>query len=311
MRPTVCLLSASLMTLCLHGAASAQRHSTGASPPTAPAHISGKTAQPVVPVSSGMGALQFVSVNYGVPAPQAIARQLEADDERTRSASLAAIGAPSQYLKRGNVPYPHSLHLDFVPLGTDDELDAILTVELDQHIVSAIFLPDDGDWKRIATVLYPTNFNDPTTTPSTFLRLSRSLIEQDRYRAIFRASTNGPDGATSENEAHLRILKNHAVITISFVDSARTCDNSGAKHAECQIVRRWLQPDATDDTHFTLVTGTGRFDATELADPLAHAVTYQVAHLRKFTCQSYIFSEATLHYEPIANPAPCLAKPTK
>jgi hypothetical protein len=307
MRPTVCLLSASLLTLCLNGTAVAQRHSTGASPPTAPAHISSKTAQPVVPVSSGMGALQFVSVNYGVPAPQAIARQLEADDEHTRSASLAAIGAPSQYLKRGNVPYPHSLHLDFVPLGTDDELDAILTVELDQHIVSAVFLPDDGDWKRIATVLYPTNFNDPSTTPSTFLRLSRSLIEQDRYRAIFRASTNAPNGDTSENEAHLRILKGHAVITISFVDSSRTCDTSGAKHAECQLTRRWLQPDAKDDTHFTLVTGTGHFDAKELADPLAHAVTYQVAHLRTFTCQSYIFSDATLHYEPIANPAPCLA----
>jgi hypothetical protein len=311
MRPSACLFAAPLVTLCLHGAAVAQRHSTGASPPTAPARISGKTAQPIIPVSSGMGALQFVSVNYGVPAPQALARQLQADDERTRSSSLAAIGAPSQYLQRGHVPYPHSLHLDFVPLGTNDDLDAILTVELDQHIVSAIFLSDDGDWKRIATVLNATNFNDPTTTPSTFLRLSRSLIEQDRYRAIFRASSNAPNGDTSENEAHLRILNNRAVITISFVDSARTCDTSGDKHSECQLTRRWLQPDVKDDTHFTLVTGTGHFSARELADPLAHAVTYQIAHLRKFTCQPYIFSEATLHYEPIANPTPCLAKPSR
>ncbi len=311
MRPSACLFAASLVTLCLCGAAVAQRHSTGASPPTAPAHVSSKTAQPIVPVSSGMGALQFVSVNYTVPAPQSLARQLDADDERTRSAALSAIGAPSQYLQRGHVPYPHSLHLDFVPLGTNDDLDAILTVELDQHIVSAVFLPDEGEWKRIATVLYPTNFNDPSTTPSTFLRLSRSLIEQDRYRAIFRASSNAPNGDSSENEAHLRILNNRGVITISFVDSARTCDNSGAKHAGCQVVRRWLQPDATDDTHFTLVTGTGSFDAKELADPLAHAVTYQVAHLRKFTCQPYIYSDVTLHYEPIANAAPCLARPAR
>jgi len=296
------------LTLCLYGTALEQRHSTGASPPTAPARISGKTAQPIVPVSSGMGALQFVSVNYGVSAPQSLARQLGADDEHTRSSALAAIGAPSQYIQRGHVPYPHSLHLDFVPLGTNDDLDAILTVELDDHIVSAVLLPDDGGWRRIATVLYPTNFNDPNTTPSTFLRLARSLIEQDRYRAVFRASTSGPNGDLTENEAHLRILNNRAVITISFVDSARTCDNSGAKHAGCQLVRRWLQPDPTDDTHFTLVTGTGRFDAKELADPLARAVTYQVAHLRQFTCQPYIFSDATLHYEPIANPAPCLAR---
>jgi hypothetical protein len=311
MRPTACLLSASLLTLCLPGAASAQRHSTGASPPTAPARISGKTAQPIVPVSSGMGALQFVSVNYGVSAPQSLARQLGADDEHTRSSALAAIGAPSQYLQRGHVPYPHSLHLDFVPLGTNDDLDAIVTVELDGHIVSAILLPDDGSWRRIATVLYPTNFNDPSTTPSTFLRLARSLIEQDRYRAVFRASTSGPNRELIENEAHLRILNNRAVITISFVDSARTCDNSDSKHAGCQLIRRWLQPDPSDDTHFTLVTGTGRIATRELNDPIARAVTYQTAHLRQFSCQPYIFSEATLHYEPIANTAPCLSKPTK
>jgi hypothetical protein len=255
-----------------------------------------------------MGALQFVSVNYGVPAPQALTRQLEAEDERTRSAALAAIGAPSQYLQKGHVPYPHSLHLDFVPLGTNDELDAILTIELDQHLVSAVLRPDDDAWKRIATVLYPARFNDTSTTPSTFLRLSRSLIEQGRYRAVFRAASNAPNGDSTENEAHLRILNNRAVVTISFVDSERLCDTSGAKHASCELVRRWLQPDAHDDTHFTLVTGTGRFAAKELADPLAHAATYQIAHLRNFTCQPYIFSDSTLHYEPIANPAPCLGK---
>jgi hypothetical protein len=78
-----------------------------------------------------MGALQFISVNYGVPAPQALTRQLEADDERTRGASLAAIGAPSQYLQHGHIPFPHSVQLDFVALGTTNDMDAILTVELE------------------------------------------------------------------------------------------------------------------------------------------------------------------------------------
>jgi hypothetical protein len=255
-----------------------------------------------------MGALQFLSVDYGVPAPQALTRQLEADDERTRGASLAAIGAPSQYLQRGHVPYPHSVQLDFVALGTTNELDAILTVELDQHLVSAILLPEDGDWKRVATVLYQTSFNDPTTMPSTFLRVSRSLIEQQRYRAIFRATSSGPNGDSTENEAHLRILNNRAVITMSFVDSARVCDPSNEKHAGCTLTRRWLQPDPSDPHHFTLVTGAGRFDAADLSDPLARALTFQIAHLRMFSCQPFLFSESTMHYEPTANSTPCLGK---
>jgi hypothetical protein len=301
-------VAALLVTLCVPGRGMAQRHSAGASPPTAPARVAAKTAVPIFPVSSGMGPLQFLSVNYGVPAPQALTRQLEAEDERTRGASLAAIGAPSQYLQRGHVPFPHSVQLDFVALGTTNDLDAILTVELDQHLVSAILLPEDGDWKRIATILYQTNFSDPTTMPSTFLRVSRSLIEQQRYRAIFRATTNGPNHDSQENEAHLRILNNRAVITMSFVDSARSCDAGSGKHAGCTLTRRWLQPDLNDPHHFTLVTGTGRFDATYLADPLANSLTYQIAHLRTFSCQPFLFSEQTMHYEPTANESPCLNK---
>jgi hypothetical protein len=123
-------------------------------------------------------------VNYGVPAPQSLARQLEAEDDRTRSASLAAIGAPGQYLQRGHIPFAHSIQLDFVALGNTDELDAILTVELDQHLVSAILMPDNGNWKRIATMVFPTPFFDPTTNPGTFMRTARSFSQPNHYLAI-------------------------------------------------------------------------------------------------------------------------------
>ena len=131
-----------------------------------------------------MGALQFQGVNFGVPAPQSLTRQLEADDDRIRSASLAAIGAPAQYLARGHVPYAHSIQLDFVPLGTNDELDALLTVELDQHLVTAVLVPEGDTWRRVGTVVFPTPFYDPTTTPATFLRTARSFQQPNRYRAI-------------------------------------------------------------------------------------------------------------------------------
>src|ERR1700743_3835664 len=70
-------------------AAHGQRHSGGSSPPTAPPPHAGGTG-PVVAVSSGMGAIQYVAVNYGVPPPQALARQLRAEDERSRAAALSA-----------------------------------------------------------------------------------------------------------------------------------------------------------------------------------------------------------------------------
>lgn len=295
--------------LCVHGMAAAQHHGSGSAPPTAPhptTQHAGSAPAEIVPVSSGLGALQFASVNYGVPAPQALTRQLQDSDDRTRAASLAAIGAPGQYLVRGHIPLPHSVQLDFVALGAGDELDAILTVELDQHIVSAILLPEDGNWKRIATVIDPTPFNDASTTPYTFLHIERSLLQPDRYRAIYHAPANGAHGDFVENEAHLRIFNSHAVITVSFASSARTCDVP--THPGCEITQRWLQPDAADPTHrFFMVTGTGWLTAKEAADPLARSRPFQVAHLRAFTCQPFLYSASTEHFEPAANAAPCPA----
>src|ERR1700677_2911980 len=102
-------LPAAVLTICATATVFAQKHAVGSSPPTAPPQKAPASTQPVVPVSSGRGAMQFFPVNYGVPAPQSLARQLEADDDRTRSASLAAIGAPSQYLQRGHIPFAHSI----------------------------------------------------------------------------------------------------------------------------------------------------------------------------------------------------------
>ncbi|MEO6922210.1 MAG: hypothetical protein ABI064_00110, partial [Acidobacteriaceae bacterium] len=99
--------------------ACAQHH--GGSPPTAPA----KPAALVVE-STGLGPLQFQAVNYGVPAPQSLTRQLRGDDERTRASALSALGVPSQYLQRGRIAVPHTIGLQFAQLGTDDEMDAVL-----------------------------------------------------------------------------------------------------------------------------------------------------------------------------------------
>jgi hypothetical protein len=301
MRPQALFFAVVVATLCPAGAARAQRHSGQSSPPTAPHKPS---AAPVVSASSGLGALQFISVNYGVPAPQSITRQLQADDERTRASSLSALGAPPQYLSHGHIPYPHSIKLDFAALGNSDELDAILTVELDQHLVSAILVPQDGDWHRIATVTYATPFSDASTMPSTFARAERSLVEHARYAAVYRAITYGPNGDYTENEARLRVEKGKATVAISFVSGSRACDASKNPKG-CDVVRRWLQNEPPDDHHVSMVTATGHLNGREAADPLARSPGYQTAHLKTYSCQSFVFSEASEHFEPMANPAPC------
>jgi hypothetical protein len=286
--------------------AAAQRHDLGSSPPTAPPPKPVVTAQPIVPVSSGLGALQFSTVDYGVSAPQSLAIQMQSSDDRTRTAALAAIGAPAQYLNPGHVPFPHSVHLDFLALGDSNQLDAILTVELDQHLVSAILMPIDDEWHRIATVLYPTPFSNPSTTPSTFLRADRALLDPQRYTAIFHTTTNGSNGDFTENEVHLRILDGHATITTSFASTERSCDPT-PQHS-CEITERWLQPDTTDPEHrFLLVTATGHISPNDRTDPIVHAETFETAHLRTFTCQPFVFSDDILHFEPTANPTPCIA----
>jgi len=290
----------------------AQRHS--GSPPTAPARPAAAAPQPIVPVSSGMGPLQYVAVNYGVPAPQSLTRQLRADDDRTRAAALSAVGAPGEYLARGHVGMPRSIQLEFAALSNNDDLDAILTVELDQHIVTAILVPDDSNWKRVATVSFATPFDDPHVTPSIFVHTARSFLQRGRYRVIFHADSTDPHGNYIENEAHLRVLGDKAMITMSFASASRDCNPGTApapagKHPDasgCTVMRRWFTPDPADPYHhFNLVTGTGHLSAKEAADALGVSRTYETAHLHSFSCQPYTFSDGTMRFEPTANAGPC------
>ena len=298
---------------------SAQHHNGSSSPPTAPppstfAHGGILGSQPIAPVSSGLGAIQFVAVNYGVPAPQSLTRQLRSDDERTRAAALSAIGAPSQYLQRGHIGWPHSIQLEFADLGSTDDLDAMLTVELDQHIVTAILMPDGDNWHRIATVFVSDSFDDPRTTPATFARTSRSELQKDRYQVVFHAVATDGKGGYTENEAHLRLFSNRAVITMSFASASRDCSSAAAgKHVDpaggCNVVQRWLQSDPADPAkHFNLVTATGHLSAHEATDPLGNSRSYELAHLRSFSCQPFLFSDTALRFEPTAASGPC---PTK
>lgn len=296
-----------LALVCSLGTASAQRHDVGSSPPTPPPPKQ-IVVPPVIvvdPINVGLGPIQFSTANSSVSAPQSLAVELQSSDDRMRTSALADIAAPNQYLIRGHVPFAHSVRLDFVALGTTAELDAILTVELDQHLVSAILRPEDGEWHRIATLVYPTPFSDPTTTPSTFLRTNRSLLENQNYAAIFHAITNGTEGDFTETEAHLRVLDGHAVITANFNSTERTCDPT--HQHPCDFTERWFQPDTTDPEHrFLLVTATGHVRPTESGDPIARSETFETAHLRTFTCQPFAFSDITQHFESAAAATPCL-----
>ena len=196
-----------------------------------------------------------------------------------------------------------------VQLGAGDELDALLTVELDQHIVSAVLVPDGDGWRRVATLFFASNFSNATATPSSFVRPLRSLLAPNRYRAVFHAPVNGPTGDFTENEADLRIVNNRAVVMLDFVSGARQCDATGQirpPRQTCALIQRWLEPDPTDPTHhFTLITGTGHFSAHEADDPLSRSRNYRMTHLRSFTCQPYTFSDSGMHFIPTANATPC------
>src|SRR5579875_777501 len=222
-------------------------------------------------------------------------------------------GAPGQYLNHGHIPFPHSVELDMVQLGNSDELDALLTVELDQHVVSAVLVPEAaGTWRRVATLSFASSFNAGATTPSNFVRPLRSWLEPGRYRAVYHATVNGPNGDFTENEADLRVINGHAAVVISFVSGARQCDLTGQlrpPHQTCEIIQRWLEPDPNDPMHhFTLITGTGHISAHENDDPLTRSRNYRLTRLRAFSCQPFIFSDATQRFEPTANSAPCATR---
>ena len=290
--------------------AAAQRHTGLSSPPTAPP-TPNRTAvpQPIAPVSSGLGVIQFFPVNYGTAAPQSLTRQLSAEDERTRVSALAALGVPSEYTARGRVPFARTVQLELAPLSSNADTDAVLTVELDHHIVTAVLMPVNGEWRRIATVLFPTATADPATTPSTFQRITRSVTEPNRYRAVFHARELLAGGDYIEYEAHLRIHNNRAIITTSFISDQRQCLSApaGGKVLSCAITSRWLQPDPGQPTarRFDLVSASGTLSAKDAANPLSASRDFQVAHLRHYTCQPFTFSEGSLRYEPTGPATAC------
>jgi hypothetical protein len=292
--------------------ARAQRHSGITSPPTAPRprQAAPPPPAPIVAVSSGMGPLQFVQANAAEPAPESLVAQLQADDDRIRSAALSAIGAPTAYVSREHPPIPHSLQVNYLALGSSGELDAILTVELDLHLVSAILVPSGSAWRRVATVTYPTAFADPTTNLGTFLRTVRSLLGPEHYTAIFHAVSITPDGDLTEHEAHLNVFSGHAAITISFASAERVCEaphlQPHTPHTDCDITERWLQAEpAQGSAAAVLVTVTGRVGAHDAIDPVARPHLFDFTHTRAYDCQPFEFNDDTSHYDPTANSAPC------
>jgi len=264
-----------------------------------------------------MGPLQFVQANAIEPAPEALASQLQAADDRIRAAALSAIGAPTAYVSREHVPVPHSLQMNYVALGASGELDAILTVELDLHLVSAILVPSNGVWRRVGTVTYSTAFADPTTNLGTFLHTVRSLIGPDHYTAIFRGVAVTPDGDLTEHEAHLNVINGKAEITISFASAERVCETPHLQphtpHADCDLTERWLQAEpAQGDAAAILVTATGRVTSHDAIDPVSRMHLFDFAKAHNFDCQPFLFNDETGHYEPTANSAACFdsVKPT-
>jgi hypothetical protein len=290
----------------------AQRHSGITSPPTAPPppQAAAPAPVPIVAVSSGMGPLQFVQANAPEPAPEILVAQLQAEDDRIRAAALSAIGAPTAYVSREHAPIPHSMQINYVALGAGGELDAIVTVELDLHLVSAILVPSGSAWRRIATVSYPTSFSDPTTNLGTFLRTVRALIGPDHYTAIFHAVSATPNGDLTEHEAHLNVFDGKAAITISFASAERVCETSHLQphtpHGDCDLTERWLQGEpAQGNGAAILVTATGHVGAHDAIDPVSRMRLFDFARTRSYECQPFQFTDETSHYEPTANSAPC------
>jgi hypothetical protein len=289
-----------------------QRHSGITSPPTAPPppQAAPPPPAPIVPVSSGLGPLVFTQANAPEPAPESLVSQLQADDDRIRAAALSAIGAPTTYLSREHAPVPHSTQINYVALGSSGELDAIITVELDLHLVSAIMIPSGSSWRRVATVSYATNFADPTTNLGTFLRTVRSLIGPDHYTAIFRGVSITPDGDLTEHEAHLNVFNGRAAITISFASAERVCETPHLQphtpHGDCDLTERWLQGEPSQSSgEAILVTAIGRVGLHEAIDPVSRMRLFDFAHTRNYECQPFEFDDDTSHYEPTANSAPC------
>ena len=312
-------LFAAALTLLLAGAVvcpatlAAQRHSFGSSPPTAPpppvVHPPAAPS-PATAAVQNLGPLQLVSVSYGVLPPQALLRQLQSEDDRTRSAALSAIGVPGQYLMRGHVAFAHSLRLELAPLGSSDELDALLTIELDQHLVTAILKPDDAGWHRIGTILYASTFGESTANPGTFVQTARSFIQPGHYRAVFRAGVRSNNGDYFETEANLRVLGDHAVVVISYISEARTCSDAQGHtaHVACELTRRWLETDTTEGAHrITLVTGSGRLPVRDNSEASPRSRLFMATHLRTFTCQPYQFSEPTQRFEMAGTATACAA----
>ncbi|HVG27600.1 MAG TPA: hypothetical protein VM865_08345 [Acidobacteriaceae bacterium] len=296
--------------------ACAQRHSGITSPPTAPPppQAAPLPPEPIVAISSGMGPLQLTQANVVVPAPGTFAGQLRADDESIRAAAFSILGIPAAYLAHGSAPVPHTVQLDFVPLGNTEELDAILTVELDLHLVSAILVPAEGGWRRIANVTYTTAFADPNTNLGTFLRSSRSALEPQHYVAVFHGVNLSPTGDLTESEAHLRVLNDHAVITISFASRERLCEPTRLQGRvpphECEVTERWMQPQPAEALgNVVLVSATGRVLAHETIDPVTRSHLFDFARGRSYLCQPFLFSEQGSRYEPTANAAPCFTRP--
>ena len=185
---------------CALTAAHAQRHGARSSPATAPA--SGRNRRLRRPRSSpsaaGLGAIQFVAgqlrcARAAGPHPPAALRRRP--HPRRRALRHRRAG---QYLQHGHIPMPRAIELELVnAIQQRRSRRAAYRRARPAHRHRR----HDPAGRQLApyrhTCIYPTPFYDPTTTPSTWLRTARSLVQADRYRAIFPRVQRQHEAATS------------------------------------------------------------------------------------------------------------------
>lgn len=251
-----------------------------------------------------LGSLTLGHDHMRWPAPESLIRDLRADDDQTRLKAFLQLGLPKQQ-KTAIAAVPYEVGLRYATLGTDDDEQAIVAVDIGAMLYGAVAAQEGGSWHRIANFSCWCKYESGDLLGE-FIQIKPG--PDGRSELVLRASGGGT-GVYSQNEAHFRYYRGELHLVFSFVSHYQDCPITPGPYT-CRVERRWFYGHSWDSTPGGVLVESHLSFLPYSEPEVEFAIRdLELGHAKTFSCKTYKWNKEKFLYEQFAAPNPCKPSP--
>lgn len=254
------------------------------------------------------GFLEIRHEHQGWPPPELLVQRLRSSDDVVRTNAFTLFGLNLKQADMAVAP-PDKVQLSYAALGADTTQDAVVALELTDHILAAVAVPTRRGWERIAVFdcwcKYDMKGDRDTLMESVQLRYAPEYAASSPFELVLRASGGGT-GLYEQQEGHFRLYRGELRRVMSFISRRETCDPTARTPYQCDIEKRWFYTTSFGNVEGgVLVESRGSFAPHTTPSVQWEVRDIENRHLRPATCHAFRWNRDKFQYEPITVSDPC------